>query len=143
MTAPVAIRAVRYRVLPGSPRMASGLSRLAGACRFAWNQLLADQEDLHRIAKMNGCTTPSTSFFTLGPAFTELPRVTPWLQEESFAIVRHTLKRQADAWTAYFKGQRGRPKFKSRHGGGDGFTLPEKVRVECVSLFAIYSAARV
>ena len=49
-----AVRAVRYRVLPGTQAKACRLNRIAGACRFVWNQVLADQEDLHRIAKMNG-----------------------------------------------------------------------------------------
>ena len=116
--------------LPGSRRRAHDLARIAGACRFVWNQVLADQEDLHRIARMVGAKPPSVSFFSLGKAFTQLRRVTPWLQELPFGIVRHTLERQADAWTAHFKGRRGRPRFKSRRRGADGFTIPERVRFD-------------
>lgn len=136
MNASTTTRAIRYRALPGSPGMAAGLNRLAGACRFAWNQLLADQEDLYRIAKMNGCKAPSPSYFTLSGAFAELRRATPWLQEQPFAIVRYTLKRQADAWTAFFRGQGGRPRFKSRYRCNDGFTLPDRVRINggCIAI---------
>ena len=79
---------------------------------------------------MVGAKSPSVSFFTLGKAFTELRRVTPWLQELPFHVVRYALKRQADAWSACFKGQRGRPRFKSRYGGTDGFTIPQDVRFD-------------
>ncbi len=133
---PTTIRTVTFRVLPGSRGRARDLARLAGACRFVWNQVLADQEDLHRIARMVGAKSPSVSFFTLGKAFTQLRRSTPWLQELPFAVVRHTLKRQADAWAAHFKGTRGRPKFKSRHRGTDGFTIPQDIRFdgECIAI---------
>ena len=43
--------------------------------------------------------------------------------------VRYTLKHQADAWTAFFKGQRGRPRFKGRH-GDDSFTVPRNVKIQ-------------
>ena len=130
MENPTTIRQVTFRVLPGSRGRARDLARLAGACRFVWNQVLADQEDLHRIARMVGARSPSVSFFTLGKAFTQLRRVTPWLRDLPFAVARHALKRQADAWAAHFKGQHGRPRFKSRHKGTDGFTIPEQVRFD-------------
>lgn len=107
--------------------MARRLSMLAGACRFTWNAVLADQEDLHRIAKMHGAKPPSVNYAVLSAAFTQLRRATPWLQELPYGVVRHTLKRQADAWQAHFKGQRGRPRFKARGAGTDGFTIPQGV----------------
>lgn len=68
------------------------------------------------------------TFFTLGKDFTRLRKHTPWLQELPFAVVRYTLKYQADAWTAFFKGQRGRPKFKGKR-GDDSFTIPSNVTI--------------
>lgn len=129
MSNPTTIRTVRFRVLPGSRRMAHDMARLAGACRFTWNAVLADQEDLVRVARMNGAASPSVSFFSLGLAFTQLRHATPWLQELPAFVVRYTLKHQADAWTAHFRGQRGRPRFKRRD-AGDGFTIPERVRFD-------------
>ena len=115
-----------YRLLPCTKAKAEGLSRIAGACRFVWNEILDQQEQLHASARMFGAKTPSPSFFTLGKAFTDLRRVTPWLQEFPYGVVRYTLKRQADAWSAYFKGQRDHPRFHGRH-GDDSFTIPEAV----------------
>ena len=124
------IRAVRYRVLPSTRAKARRLNRLAGACRFVWNEMLDQQDILHDTARMFGGRAPSPTFFTLGKSFTELRRSNhaPWLAELPFAVVRYALKRQADAWQRFFKGEAGRPKFKGR-GCGMGFTIPDRVRI--------------
>ena len=126
-----AVRAVRYRVLPGTKAKAHRLNRIAGACRHVWNQMLTDQDDLHRIARMNGAKAPSVTFFTLGKAFAEMRNSDghEWLRELPFGVVRYTLKRQADAWRRFFDGQGARPKFKGRGGNTTGFTIPERVRL--------------
>jgi len=126
-----AIRAVRYRVLPGTQAKARKLNRLAGACRYVWNQVLADQQAVHDMARMFGGHTPFPTFFTLGKAFTDLRNSNghEWLKELPFGEVRYTLKRQADAWQAFLNGQRGPPKFKGR-GGEAGFTVPERARIK-------------
>ena len=124
------IRAVRYRVLPGTRTKARRLNRLAGACRYVWNVTLDDQQILHDTARMFGASAPFPTFFTLGKAFTDLRNSNghEWLKEFPFAVVRYTLKRQADAWQRFFKGQGGRPRFKGR-GRGMGFTVPGNVRI--------------
>ena len=116
--------------------MARALNNIAGACRFVWNQTLADTDDLYRIARMNNAKPPDVSFFSLGKAFTELRNATPWLTDYSFHVVRYGLKRQADAWAAFFAGRAGRPRFKSRYADADGFTIPENVRVRngCIAV---------
>ena len=132
-----AIRTVRYRVLPGTRAKARGLNRLAGACRYVWNEMLDQQQALWDIARMHGAKPPSPTFFTLGKAFTQLRRSNDaaWLQELPFAVVRYTLKRQADAWQRFFNGRGGRPKFKGR-GCAAGFTLPDQVRIRdgCIAV---------
>ena len=124
------IRAVRYRVLLGTRAKARHLNRIAGACRYVWNVTLDDQQILHDTARMFGASTPSPTFFTLGKAFTDLRNSNghEWLKELPFAVVRYTLKRQADAWQRFFKGRGGRPRFKGR-GSGMGFTVPDNVRI--------------
>ena len=101
-------RQVVYRVLPGSKGRARRLASIAGACRFVWNELLDQQEQLHTMARMCGGRTPSPTFFTMGKAFTDLRRVTPWLQDMPYATVRYTLKRR----------------------GRDSVTIPQDVRIE-------------
>ena len=120
------IRAVRYRVLPGTRAKAQRLNRLAGACRYVWNGALRANRDAHRMSMAFGGQMPSPTFFTLGKAFTALRRSghAPWLAGLPFGVVRYTLKRQADAWRRFFKGEAGRPNFKGRS-AGMGFTVPE------------------
>ena len=67
-------RQVVYRLLPGSRAKARRLAALAGACRFVWNEMLDQQEQLYAIARMQGAKPPALTFFTLGKAFTQLRR---------------------------------------------------------------------
>ena len=128
----IAIRAVRYRVLVGSPRKGRELHRLAGACRHVWNEMLDQQDQLRVMARMNGGTSPSPTFFTLGKGFTELRKSSSrkWLQDLSYKVVRYALKYQADAWSRFFSKEGGRPKFHSRGRSTPSFTIPDDVRIE-------------
>ena len=121
-------RGITYRLVPGTKARAMPLVCLAGATRYVWNEMLAYQLQLYEVHLMHNAKSPSTSFFTLGKYFTALRAENPWLQELSFAVVRYTLKYQSDAWSQYFKGVRGRPKFKGKR-GDDSFTIPEKVKL--------------
>ena len=116
-------RNITYRLVPGTAVRARKLASTAGACRYVWNTVLADQQGLYRSARAAGAEPPSVSFFTLGKAYTQLRRATPWLQDLPFAPIRYTLKYQADAWQRYFRGQGGRPRFKARR-GDDRVTFP-------------------
>ena len=126
-------RNVTYRLIPGTRAKARDLARTAGAARYVWNRILADQQHLYQIARIFGGKPPSVSFATLGKAFTELRRCTPWLRELPYAPIRYTLKHQAHAWQRYFRGQAGRPQFKGR-GGDDSITIPENVRIRAGKL---------
>ena len=128
MTAEIEHRQIVYRLHPGSGERARKLASVAGACRFVWNEMLDQQEQLYTVARMCAPKPPSPSFFTLGKAFTELRWVTPWLRQMPYVPVRYTLKHQADAWQRYFRGQGGRPRFKKR--GNDSVTPPQDLRIE-------------
>ena len=134
-------RNISYRLVPGTKDRAKQLSILAGACRFVWNHILADQQRRYReyLDTEVFCETsllgllferpakPGVSFFDLGKRFTALRRQTPWLAELPFAPVRHSLKYQAEAWKRAFTGG-GFPKFKARR-GDDSFTIPQDVKI--------------
>ena len=125
-------RNIEYRLLPGSRAKGAKLQGLAGACRYAWNTILGDLKDEYKEVKERGEDKPniSKSFFSLGKRFTALRRETDWLPEYSYAVVRYTLKYQADAWTAFFKQGKGHPKFHSKNGSTPSFTIPENVRIK-------------
>ena len=75
---------------------------------------------------------PSVSFFSLGKAFAQLRRETPWLQELPAAPVRYVLKHQSRAFQKFFK-HGGYPRFKSRH-GTDSVTIPDDIRIRSSKL---------
>ncbi len=69
-----AYRNITYRLLLGSRSNAKQLAGLAGACRFVWNAILAEQSEAYKKAKEAGEKPPSVSFFSLGKRFTALRR---------------------------------------------------------------------
>ncbi len=112
-------RGIEYRLCPGTRSKAKKLAGLAGACRFVWNEILAEcNEEYQDEIKEN----PQYSYFSLGKRFTKLRGTVDWLSEYSFAIVRYALKYQADAWQRYFKGTANRPDFHRKHKQTDSFT---------------------
>ncbi len=135
---PTVIRTLRVRLYPGTAANGQYLEQLAGACRFAWNHVLAEHETDYRMWKAFGKLGPgpgSPTFFTLGQRFTKL-RNTPgheWLQDYSCAIVRYTCKYLGDAYAAFFDPDRpdhGRPQYKARHYTKPAFTIPSHVRIQ-------------
>ena len=127
MTADREHRQIVYRLHPGSRVKAQRLAAVAGACRFVWNEMLDQQDQLYTAALLCGTKPPAPTFFTLGKAFTQLRAVTPWLADMPFSPVRYALKYQADAWHRFFRGEAGRPRFKQR--GEDSVTIPQDVRI--------------
>ena len=135
---------MRLRLLPGSQAVAHQLAGTAGACRFVWNHILARKQQQYRAYQ---CwqdykigpepAKPQLSFFSLGKEFTALRQdpACAWLQAYSFKSVRYVLKYLADAYQAFFQGQRGYPVFKRQHDHRDGFTLPERVQVRDHQLY--------
>lgn len=127
MSVPTVHRQIVYRLLPGTPCRAQQLASVAGACRFVWNEMLDQQDQLYDMARMQGAKPPTPTYFALSSAFTQLRRVTPWLQDMPCAPVRYVLKYQADAWQAFFRGHANRSRFKRR--GHDSVTLPQDIRI--------------
>ena len=123
-------RNIIYRLLPSSKENARRLAGQAGACRFVWNEMLGRHNDAYEAAKESGDKPPSVSFFSLGREFTALRNSIPWLSEYSFHITRYVLKYQADAWKAFFGGEAGHPRFKSKYGTTPSFTVPDNVRID-------------
>ena len=150
MSARTTYRGVTYRLYPRGQRKHDALSRLAGACRFVWNEAIAynrEQLEIHRLLAQfpatDGLVPPaSTTFFSMGKWFVSLRSgrmrssrgvQETWLQELPCAIVRYALKHQAEAWKKAFGGGRF-PKYKSRR-GDDGFTIPQGFRLTSDNLY--------
>jgi len=119
----MANRVIRYRLAPQTRANASHLSGLAGASRFAWNELLArhkrEYDGWVEAGKPEDGKPDGPTFFTLGKRFTAL-RNEPqheWLKGYAFAVVRQSsAKRLADAYAAFFAGNASAPRFRGRWG---------------------------
>ncbi len=126
-----AYRGVRYRLIPVTLDNALFLFAMCGACRFVWNFFLAKNQAQVAAAKEQGTAKPSTDWRSLFLEFTQL-RNDPayaWLQEYSFACVRHTLKQLSQAFENCFAERAGKPRFKSRARTRPSFTIPQDVKI--------------
>ena len=135
---PTVIRTLRVRLYPGTAANGRYLEQLAGACRFAWNHVLAGHETDYRMWKAFGKLGEgpgSPTFFTLGRRFTQLRNApgNEWLKDYGYEIVRYVCKYMGDAYAAFFDPDRpdhGRPQYKARHYTQPAFTIPSQVRIE-------------
>ncbi len=114
-------RGIEYRLLPGTQWKAQLLAGLCGACRFVWNSIL---EQINGEVKDKDTENPSTSFYSLINRYPILRKETGWLSKYSSAIVRYTLKHQAEEWKEFFKGTRDHPTFHNKY-NHKSFTAPK------------------
>ena len=123
-------RGITYRMRPNEEQEHL-LHGMCGACRFVWNFFLARSQKEYAEAKENDTQVPSTHWQTLFTEFTQLrnDQEYAWLQEYSFACVRHTLKQLSQAFENCFAGRAGKPRFKAKHKTTPSFTIPDHVRI--------------
>ncbi len=141
-TTDTVIRSERYRIRFDSPRQAQACAGLAGATRFMWDALLADQEARYRLWQANPLgPKPVSTFFTLGKRALALRNGTclhgvqgdtdtGFLQDCPAACLRYTAKYLADAYTRYFQAKkeaedRGE-KLPIRRADGQPVTFPRR-----------------
>ncbi len=103
---------ITNRLLPGSQGKAKKLTGLAGACRFVWNGMLAQQNEACEKAKAAGDNPFIVRFFSQCKRLAALRRKIKWLPEHLFRATRYTLRYQ----TVLLKDGKGRPKLHSQHG---------------------------
>ena len=116
------------RLFPGSKSKAHALADLAGTCRYAFNQILADvfsQIKLYVDDKENN-PKPSYSYFSLGTVFTEWKKTAPeWVRDKAANVVKYNLKSIPETFKKSLKtnGVYGRPRFKSKKRNGVSFNV--------------------
>ncbi len=114
-------RGIEYRLCPGTQYKALLLHGLIGACLYVWNVIL---KQINKEVEDQDTENPSTSFYALIKRCPILRKETRWLSMCSSAIVRYTLKGQAEAWQAFFKGLRDHPTFHTKY-NNKSFTAPK------------------
>ncbi len=123
-------RGITFRMLPDEEQEHQ-LHGMCGACRFVWNFFLAKNQKEYAEAKENGTQVPSTQWQTLFTEFTKL-RNSPeyaWLQEYSFACVRHTVRELSQAFENCFADRARKPRFHAKHKTAPSFTIPQDVKI--------------
>ena len=86
-----------------------------------WNVIL---KHINKEVEDQDTQNPSTSFYAFIKRYPILRKETRWLSMYSSAIVRYTLKGQAEAWQAFFKGLRDHPTFHTKY-NHKSFTAPK------------------
>ena len=127
-------RMLRHRLYPDTAETDHRLAGVAGACRQAWNHMVADCEPRYALWQAYRIDPkPPITFLTLGKRFTIL-RNDPahaWLKAYPAAVVHYTLKYLADAYKRFLADpvNEGKPHCKARHFTTPGFTIPENVGI--------------
>lgn len=100
-----------------------------GCVRYVYNYGLARKVKAYTDAKK------SISRFTLSADLPKLKAMeeTKWLSEVSAQALQAALAHLDKAFTRFFKGKGGFPKFKSKHSGRQTFQVPQNVSVDYAS----------
>lgn len=118
-------KAFCYKLRP-TPTQESLFWRYAGACRWVWNHMLAENIRAYREEGL------SLTAYDQMKHLTQLKRVpeTAWLREIQAQILQQSIARLHLAFRAFFEQRAGFPRFKSRARGPHSFTFPQNVIVE-------------
>ncbi|MHA2171582.1 MAG: helix-turn-helix domain-containing protein [Candidatus Kariarchaeaceae archaeon] len=118
-------RAYKLELMP-SNRQRTNLFRFAGTSRFAWNWGLAERNKRYHNNTGDGRFTTAIN---QNKEIVKLKHtVLPWLRDVSKTVPQDALRDLEGAFTNFFKGTHGFPKFKKK-GIHDSFRLTSTVRL--------------
>ena len=115
------LRAYRYRLYPTDDQRRQ-MTRIVGCCRFTWNRLL---EYCYERRKESHTAFDLNNFIahTLKPAY-------PWLTDAPAQTLQCVSADLTSAFKAFFRGDSGYPKFKTKHRSRRSFRIPQKGKVD-------------
>ena len=127
------MKTFKFRLTPGVGKGAL-MAQHAGASRFVWNQLLDEAKGAFDAfceysPYIPDAKPPPVNYYAFSARFKMLRARTPWLQNLSSHICRHSAKRLAVAYKAAFGrvkkgGKLGLPRFHKKS-EDESFTVPE------------------
>jgi putative transposase len=114
-----------YRLEP-NPGHERVLAQSSGACRWLWNWALAYREDLWLAAKSAGAVglAASAGYVHLSSLLPGLKEHYPWLSRAPHHALQHVLRDLDKAFSRFFSGTSGYPRFK-RRGDRDSVHFPD------------------
>ena len=117
------LKAFKYRLYPNKEQ-ATLLNKHIGAARFVYNLALETKTTAYAGHQVN------LSCFDLIKQLPELKKECEWLREINSQSLQAPIRNLDNAFTRFFKGQGGFPKFKSKHRGNNSFHVPQSVSVD-------------
>jgi len=116
------LKAFKYRLSP-TKEQSILLNKHIGASRFVYNLALECKQMAWAGSKVN------LSCFALHSQLKDLKAECEWLKEINSQSLQQSITNLDKAYTAFFKGQNGFPKFKKKSNGGS-FNIPQNVVLE-------------
>lgn len=117
------LRAYKYRMYP-SREQVTLLMQHIHACRFVYNHSL---EQKIRAYEQKG---QKLSCFDLNSRLPALKEEHPWLKEVNSQSLQNANKNLDNAFTRFFRGKKGFPRFKSKKNPVQSFQVPQHYRVD-------------
>lgn len=116
------LKAYKYELLPTSEQVVH-LNKIVGSCRFVYNLALETKINAYQSHKK------VISCFDLMKQLTILKQDHDWLYEIPNHALQHSISHLDKAFTNFFKGRAGFPKFKKRN-SKQTFHIPEGIKID-------------
>jgi putative transposase len=116
------LKGLKYRLYPTNSQKEL-IAKHIGSSRFVYNLALETKNTAYLGSKHN------FSPFDLIKQLPELKKECEWLKEVNSQSLQQSIQNMDIAFKKFFKGA-GFPKFKSKHRGGQSFSVPQNVIVE-------------
>lgn len=116
-------KAFKYRIYP-TKEQAILINKHIGASRFVYNLALETKRTAWAGNRI------SLSRFDLINQISELRSALPWLEEISSESLQHPITNLDNAYKSFYKGASKFPKYKSKHGSAQSFTVSQCVKIK-------------
>ena len=101
-------KAFKFKILPNDEQIVL-INKTFGCCRWIYNHAL------ERKAKAYERRKESLSVNDLKNLLPYLKKIKPWLKEVDSTALQQTIMHMGDAYTNFFEGRAGFPKYKCKH----------------------------
>jgi len=118
-------RAYKYRIYPTQEQKIL-VNKHIGSCRWLYNYALEKKTTAYKKDKTR------LSRFELSSDLPKLKKQeeTMWLKEVNSQSLQMSLKNMDEAFIRFFRDKKGFPKFKSKHGSRQSFSIPQSIKVD-------------
>ena len=101
-------KAFKFKLLPNDEQREL-INKTLGCCRYVYNNALDHKQKAYKRRKQ------SLSANDLKNLLPHLKKAKPWLAEVDSIALQQSIMRMCDAYTNFFKGRAGYPRFKKKH----------------------------